>query len=169
MRRLWTDIEERQVKWLADKGFGATAIAKIIGRPASSVYLKAATLGTPVKKRFSKFYPLTDSNTWDEADRICAFANVPLPLARLVVEISHQHNISVKSIRSACRLKSHTDCRMEIICEARERGYSLPLIGRAINRDHTTVIHSLRLRNLSPSCTTAHPRVMGAADARIAA
>lgn len=148
--RPWADSELAMLELLAGHGFHAYDIARAIGRPPASVYGRAEKLGIELVKRIKRHpFPATDPSTWDEAQRICAYANVPLDLAQLVVETSHRHNISVKTLRSDSRLRHLFECRAEIACEARKRGYGTPTIGRALNRDHSTVFHAL---NYAKSC-----------------
>ena len=52
--------------------------------------------------------------------------------------------IPVPDIIGHKRTKEFVRVRQAVMWEARRQGYSLPQIGRALNRDHTTVIHGLR-------------------------
>lgn len=144
MRR-WTIAESEQVIFLAGKGFNAYDIARAIGRNPSSVYAKARKFGTELAFRVKRYpMPAGDREGWDEAQKLCGFANVPMPLAQMVVAECHKRNFDLKTIRSESRLGEHVRCRSEIAIIARSTGYSLPVIGRALNRDHTTIIHALR-------------------------
>jgi hypothetical protein len=148
--RPWVEEEVIELKRLAALNFHAYDIARCIGRNPSSVYAKAYKIGLDLVYRTKRYpIPAGDRSTWDEAQRICGFANVPMPLAQLVVDVCDKHKLSVKSVRSQSRLGDHLKCRLEIAFTARQWGYSLPVIGRAISRDHTTVIHTLRTANSS--------------------
>lgn len=77
-----------------------------------------------------------------EADRIADNANVPHGLAELVVIYAEKHGRTVRQVRGECRDRDLVWIRKMISREARRnrpRRYSFPQIGRALNRDHTTV------------------------------
>lgn len=67
-----------------------------------------------------------------------------LPAARLLADtIATSNGSSLSQIREQCRLKSIVQVRRRIVRAMRKQGYSLPQIGRVIDRHHTTVLHLL--------------------------
>lgn len=79
------------------------------------------------------------------AKSISAWANVPLELAQIVVSMNrHRGYCDLKQLRSSCRDTDTVKIRWQIAVEARKRGYSYPAIGRALNRDHTSILHAVR-------------------------
>ena len=81
-----------------------------------------------------------------DADRISAWANVPHGLAELVVMRASQRGLRLRSLRSQLRHPDLVAARHAIAKEARRLEYSYPVIGRALNRDHTSIMHLLRTR-----------------------
>ena len=81
-----------------------------------------------------------------EAERLSRFADIPLYLAQLVVMRVNATGYSLKFVRSGKRWDNLVDIRQSIAAEAREHEFSYPQIGRALNRDHTTIISLLRRR-----------------------
>lgn len=81
-----------------------------------------------------------------EADQISAWANVPHELAELVVMRANQRGLRLRNLRSQLRHPDLVDARHAIAKEARGMHYSFPVIGRALSRDHTSVMHLLRTR-----------------------
>ena len=82
------------------------------------------------------------SATSTEADRLARRADIPLVLAQMVVIHCNRENVTLKKLRSASRRSWLVEIRRAIAVEARPR-FSLPEIGRALNRDHTSVINLL--------------------------
>lgn len=79
-----------------------------------------------------------------QADRISQWANVPLPLALLVVNMNHsRRRCSLKRLRSACREAPVFKVRQAIAKAAVREGYSYSEIGRALNRDHSTIMYAV--------------------------
>ena len=79
-----------------------------------------------------------------EADRLSVHANVPLALAQLVAMHADRLGYTLGTIRNDRRQRQLVRARWQIIALARNEGFSLPVIGRAMNRDHTSIIHALR-------------------------
>ena len=79
-----------------------------------------------------------------EADRLSVHANVPLALAQLVAMHADRLGYTLRNIRNDRRQRPLVRARWQIIALARNEGFSLPVIGRAMNRDHTSIIHALR-------------------------
>jgi chromosomal replication initiation ATPase DnaA len=57
--------------------------------------------------------------------------------------ICEEQGYSVKAIRSPKRKRELVEQRWDVIRQLADLGYSMPTIGFAVNRDHTTVFHAL--------------------------
>jgi hypothetical protein len=150
----WTKDEIRRLRQLAALGFGSRQIAQVLGRTMGATGGKATQLGIRISKRQRDYHGSApeDRSIWGDADRISMWANVPHELAELVVEIAKKHKLQVSKVRSSSKTPDLVECRNEIAVKARALGYSLPLIGRAINRDHSTALYAInKAGDLSPS------------------
>jgi hypothetical protein len=78
----------------------------------------------------------------NDIDRIAAFANVPRELAELVVIAATRSGSSIGWFRGERRFSELVDGRAWVAREARARGYNFCVIGRALNRDPSSV-HNL--------------------------
>ncbi len=146
MKSLWNASEDANLRFFAMSGFNGRQIAERVGRPYSGTLCRAKKIGVSLPRNISRrFTPTAAPPAWDDADRICAFANVPLPLAQLVVETCRERGVDLKTLRAARGPNALVAIRHGIAIEARKQGYSYPLIGRALNRDHTTIIHAVRV------------------------
>lgn len=76
-----------------------------------------------------------------DADRISTWADVPHELAELVVMSALRADLPVRLLRSDDRHQHLVEIRRQVAIEARSLGYSFPVIGRAMNRDHSSVMH----------------------------
>ncbi len=85
--------------------------------------------------------------TATSAREIATFANVPLDLAQTVVFECMSRGVDVRELRSECKLQRLVVLRRVIASQARQQGYSYPVIGRALNRDHTTIMSALGARS----------------------
>jgi chromosomal replication initiation ATPase DnaA len=74
-------------------------------------------------------------------------------LAEIVVLEANRLDLSVRDLRADCRKPALVRARWRIAEAARavphpeypaQPRFSLPEIGRALNRDHTTILHGLR-------------------------
>lgn len=61
----------------------------------------------------------------------------------IVCEAATRHMVSLKLLLSPCRSQKLLFIRIEIAKTLRVHGYSMSKIGRALRRDHTTVIYYL--------------------------
>ncbi len=77
------------------------------------------------------------------AERIAAYAGVDPELAELVVLGAKVHHVKVAELRSDRKHYRYTRVRRWVAGRARPR-WSWWQIARALNRDHTTVIHHER-------------------------
>jgi chromosomal replication initiation ATPase DnaA len=74
------------------------------------------------------------------AERISAYAGVELELAELVVLGAKVHHVPVDQLRSNLKHYRFVRVRRWVVARARPR-WSWWQIGRALNRDHSTLIH----------------------------
>lgn len=58
--------------------------------------------------------------------------------------ICEEQGYTVKEIRSRKRKRELVEQRHDVIRQLAELGYSMPIIGFAVNRDHTTVLYALK-------------------------
>ncbi len=79
-----------------------------------------------------------------EVMRLSSFGCIPLRLAILTVSICQREGHAVRDVRA--NGKRLCGVRRTIALEARAKGYSFPQIGRALNRDHTTVMYAVGAR-----------------------
>lgn len=70
--------------------------------------------------------------------------SVPDIMRRLLIQVAQAHGVSVQLITGRGRVAHVVEARREFCKLAHRAGYSLPAIARAINRDHTTVLHFVR-------------------------
>lgn len=75
-----------------------------------------------------------------EADRLAENANVPHGLAELVVIWADKQGRTLRQLRGECRDGDLVWIRKMVSREARRRKFSFHQIGRALNRDHTTIV-----------------------------
>lgn len=65
--------------------------------------------------------------------------------ARSIVEpILVKHDVEWNEVISGARQQKLVKIRQEVMVALRKAGWTLPVIGRFMNRDHTTVLHALR-------------------------
>ena len=79
-----------------------------------------------------------------ETERLAHIADVPPDLAALVVLQANRADVSLREFRRPGRPKNLTPHKQRLAVIAREHGFSWWQIGRALNRDHSTVIHAYR-------------------------
>ena len=77
------------------------------------------------------------------AEEIRDWAKVPDRLAVMLVSMAQREHVSVRKLRGDSREKRLVDMRRRFARFADEHGYSSGAIGRALNRDHTTILHHL--------------------------
>lgn len=66
-------------------------------------------------------------------------------MRKVISEVAERHGLTLTQLRDHCRTRSIAYVRQEAMYEARVRaGKSLPMIGRYLNRDHTTVLYGVR-------------------------
>lgn len=79
-----------------------------------------------------------------DTERLAHNASVPADLAALVVLAANRLGVSTETFRGANQTRRffHERCRIAVI--ARDHGFRYWAIGRALNRDHSTVMHAER-------------------------
>jgi chromosomal replication initiation ATPase DnaA len=75
-----------------------------------------------------------------ETDRLQEWADVPRGLAEIVAIEANKHGFTVKQLRSSSLERQRFVARQSIVRIARDKGFSFPQIGRALNRDHSTIV-----------------------------
>lgn len=78
------------------------------------------------------------------ARELAVWADVPPRLARITVRAAAAHGLTLATLRSDSRKRPLFRCRQSVATQARKEGFSFPQIGRALNRDHSTVIYAVR-------------------------
>jgi chromosomal replication initiation ATPase DnaA len=72
-------------------------------------------------------------------------AQVPRAELDTIIDlVARRHGLTIDLLRGQSRSAPLVRVRQFAMSEARDAGYSLPEIGRALNRDHTTVLHGIR-------------------------
>lgn len=77
---------------------------------------------------------MTDPAAWNRA-------KVPLDLVAIIGVASVRFGASIPAIRGESRARDIVDVRRAIVLEAQRAGFNWTTIGRALNRDRTTVMH----------------------------
>jgi chromosomal replication initiation ATPase DnaA len=65
-----------------------------------------------------------------------------------IAEIAEAHYLTVEDILGPSRLKYLVSVRRKCIYMLRDKGYSTTEIGRIMNRDHSTIVNSLKKRDV---------------------
>jgi chromosomal replication initiation ATPase DnaA len=68
-------------------------------------------------------------------------------IAEVVAYVEYLTGVSRGRILSRSRDRNTARARQMVMWKARQKGYSLTAIGRALNRDHTSVLHGIRVIN----------------------
>lgn len=66
------------------------------------------------------------------------------PAQRIINEVAKKHHVNPARVVGRDRLQDVVLVRLLVARRLRERGYSLPRIGAALRRHHTTVLYYLR-------------------------
>lgn len=72
------------------------------------------------------------------------FSTPSQTLRSIAEQVAVKHDLSLADLKSASRMKPLARARFEYFARAHEAGFSLPQIGRTMNRDHTTVLNGIR-------------------------
>lgn len=81
-----------------------------------------------------------------EVDRLARDARISVDLAAMVAAAACSAGVSVRCFRSEDRRAHLVAGRRRLIVEARDRGFSLWDVARALNRDSSTICHHERYR-----------------------
>ena len=61
-----------------------------------------------------------------------------------IAHVAEKHGLTVADIKQKCRVSKLVRARHEAMYEARKRtGKSFPILGRAFDRDHSTIMHGV--------------------------
>ena len=63
----------------------------------------------------------------------------------IIQDVSLETGVPVEDIKSYSRLRPKARARQIVMYRAKKIGHSLTLIGYMLNRDHTSVLHGVRL------------------------
>lgn len=67
-----------------------------------------------------------------------------IPPHGVLEAVAKRHRLTIDEIRGPSRKRYICNARWDAMRLLRDRGMSLPTIGRILNRDHATIIHGLR-------------------------
>ena len=66
-------------------------------------------------------------------------------IANILSEVALRHGVTVAQLKSDCRARDVIVARQEAMWRCHgEKRWSLKQIGRALNRDHSTILHGVR-------------------------
>lgn len=65
-------------------------------------------------------------------------------LPRMIEAVARAEGVTVRSVMRDVREQPQVRVRRAVSVVARRAGYSFPVIGRALDRDHTTIMHHVR-------------------------
>ena len=139
--RLWTEIEVERLRQLS-RHFTAKQISRDIGRPVGAIHYKASQLRISLPRRVCNAPLPPPLRPTTVAECMSAWATVPRQLAELVVTRAGEAGVNLKELRSDRRKRELVRIRRDIAIEASSK-FGLSEIGRALNRDHTTIRHHL--------------------------
>jgi chromosomal replication initiation ATPase DnaA len=80
--------------------------------------------------------------------KLAVTADIPERLAGIIVYRALLAGVGLRTLRSGDRRWDLVRVRQRIAFEAREGGFSLWQIGRALNRDHSTIRHSIEMERV---------------------
>lgn len=78
--------------------------------------------------------------------------------------IAFEHGLTLTELRSSRRTPRYVMARAEAMIALRDDGYTLCEIGMVLDRDHKTVLHSLRKYGLAISNDSGHKKRRGPRD-----
>ena len=74
-------------------------------------------------------------------------------IAQIASRVSAETGLPVKEIMGKRRTAPVAAARAAVMFEARQLGFSYPLIGRLVKRDHTTAVHAVKSEAKRRGCT----------------
>ena len=87
---------------------------------------------------------MTRPPDWTAKD-LLQWARIPEGLADLLCRYSATRYVSIRKLRGSAREAYLVEARREFAALASEHGFSASAIGRALDRDHTTILHHLKI------------------------
>lgn len=69
---------------------------------------------------------------------------VPAALREILEAVGAERGLRPEEIVEGPQTKEFVQMRRQFSMQARQKGYSLPQIGRALNRHHTSILHLLK-------------------------
>ena len=89
-------------------------------------------------------WPITSARYTSPA-LLATVSNSPVEICEIIFAVAGDDQAIVAEIRLDSQVERLLRMRQAIIWTAKARGYSFHKIARAINRDHSTVIHAYRI------------------------
>ena len=109
-------------------------------------------------------WPITTAR-YNSPALLAAVATAEIGICELIFSAAGHDKGTVAAIRSGSTVERLCRMRQAVIWVAKERGYSFHKIARALNRDHSTIMHAYRiagtLRGISPSFVTMCDELAG--------
>lgn len=68
----------------------------------------------------------------------------PDALRIILDDVTAEYGVSLRQLQGKCRKRHLVVARRVVALRARDKGCSYPQIGRALNRDHTTILHHIQ-------------------------
>lgn len=150
-----------KVRKLAAKGYSADAIRGIVGNSASSAIVRRIVAREKLSAQQKR---KAERERWEEAirverqkererarDAVALYREVPVrtdgrvTVRDVLLSVCDREGIPVKEMLSKSRIRRLADVRQEIMyLAACLTPASLPTIGHALHRDHTSVLHGIR-------------------------
>jgi hypothetical protein len=143
--RPWTFDEVVRMFELIEQRRTSIEIGKILGRNRRCIGRRAIDYGLSLDYRHLD--PPKPAPKPDEPNPL----GFPMTLKKIIETTAERHGLQVSEVQSSCRRRKFVKCRQEIAVKARESGYSYPRIGRALNRDHTSIMHLVRTNSSTHS------------------
>lgn len=143
------DYEFRFVQERAEKGQPASAIAKMLGRPVGVVL------------PFMPKVELSANVILPEAPKPKVMApppkvwrpSFPTAVRKVLSAVAAKHDLKVSDILSEKQNRNISRARQEAMWELHQLGkYSLPMIGRYLGRDHSSVHHGIAAHATRSGC-----------------
>jgi chromosomal replication initiator protein len=90
-----------------------------------------------------------DDFMWDEEDQVVLFDSrgmTPRQANMIAMnDIAKEYDYTAEDIIGKNRSRKLVEIRRKCAVMLREKGYSTTEIGRIMNRDHSTIVHSLKI------------------------
>lgn len=89
-------------------------------------------------------WPIT-SVRYTSPELLASVSNAALPICELIFAVAGNDKAIVAQIRAGSTAERLCRMRQAVIWTAKQRGFSFHKIARALNRDHSTVMHAYRI------------------------